>query len=67
MLQHSWLYSDSFLKRAFAYLGYYTVAQLLFLAAYIVVVFATSISLGRTLREFDNPTPDSPAAIDLAD
>lgn len=50
MKKDSWLYSDSFLKRAFAVWGHYFVANLIIgipvavIAMMIAMMFATSIS-----------------------
>ncbi len=37
MKQDSWLYSDSFLKRAFAYWGYMTVANLIVMIPFTIL------------------------------
>jgi hypothetical protein len=46
MQQHSWLYSDSFLKRAFAIWGHYMVANLIIGACVLAVVAILSLVFG---------------------
>jgi hypothetical protein len=46
MQKNSWLYSDIFLKRAFAIRGYYTVASLIIAAAVFGVVLILGVAAG---------------------
>lgn len=52
MNKDSWLYSDSFLKRAFAIWGHYMVANLIVGAAVGLVVLFLAITLGMTFSSF---------------
>jgi hypothetical protein len=49
MNQHSWLYSDSFLKRAFAIWGHYMVANLIIGACVFAVIFMIAAVFGLSL------------------
>jgi len=49
MNQHSWLYSDSFLKRAFAIWGHYMVANLIIGACLFAVMMVLAIAFGLNL------------------
>ncbi len=50
MKQDSWLYSDSFLKRAFAIWGYATVAGLLVMIPLWLVMMIISISIVGSMQ-----------------
>jgi hypothetical protein len=56
MNQQSWLYSDSFLKRAFAIWGHYMVANLIIGAAVFVVAFIVAATLGLSLTTMQRTT-----------
>lgn len=45
MKTDSWLYSDSFPKRALAYWGYYTVASMIIGAAVVAVILIANMAL----------------------
>ena len=49
MKTDSWLYSDSFLKRAFAYCGYYTVANTIVALVLYAVAFAVVMAILPTI------------------
>ena len=52
MKKDSWLYSDSFLKRAFAIWGHYIVANLIIGAAIFVVMMLMMLIFGLTFASF---------------
>lgn len=56
MNQQSWLYSDSFLKRAFAIWGHYFVANLIIGAVVFVVAFVVAAVLGVSLSQLAQPS-----------
>ncbi len=51
MNQHSWLYSDSFLKRAFAIWGHYFVANLIIAAIAFSIAFLVAVTFGLNLAQ----------------
>lgn len=51
MKQDSWLYSDSFIKRAFAIWGYHTVASLIIAIPFIVLWIVFMAWIFRTLMQ----------------
>ena len=51
MQQHSWLYSDSFLKRAFAIWGHYMVANLIIGGCLLVLFFFMALAFGLNLAD----------------
>lgn len=50
MKQDSWLYSDSFLKRAFAIWGYYVVANLIIGVPCAIIAFLIAITIGANIQ-----------------
>lgn len=56
MQQHSWLYSDSFLKRAFAIWGHYFVANLIIGGVALAVAFIVAAALGLSLATVQRTT-----------
>lgn len=58
MNQHSWLYSDSFLKRAFAIWGHYMVANLIIGAAAFAVAFIVAAVFGLSLATMQRTATD---------
>lgn len=54
MQQKSWLYSDSFLKRAFAIWGHAAIAHLIIVGVVMVVMIGFAVVLGLAM-----PVPQS--------
>jgi hypothetical protein len=50
MKQNSWLYSDSFIKRALAIYGYGIVGNLLVTLPFVVVIFIIAITIGAGIQ-----------------
>lgn len=61
MNQQSWLYSDSFLKRAFAIWGHYVVANLIIGAAAFAVAFVVAAAFGLSLSNLSSIQDGAPA------
>lgn len=60
MQQQSWLYSDSFLKRAFAIWGHYFVANLIIGACVAIIAFIVALTFGMTFSQVTSLTGDEP-------
>ncbi len=60
MNQNSWLYSDSFLRRAFAIWGHYFVANLIIGACVAVIAFIVAITFGMTFSSMTSVTGEQP-------
>lgn len=65
MQQHSWLYSDSFLKRAFAIWGHYFVANLIIGACVFVVALIIAAVLGLSLATIQRTTTEGTPSVNV--